>query len=140
MSDRGGCQDRPKPENLWDTLFAADEGQAAARSIEMRVLPRHGRPFLLLPSDNRCATATLALYPAQTPRARAAKILLRWLLKSRVPVGLAKISLRISAENPFVKFLASMANDASGAVPIFGILAGNPASEGQRFLIPVFDP
>ena len=39
-----------------------------------------------------------------------------------------------------VRFLSSLAGAPAGRLPVFGILAGNPMSEGQRLLLLVFDP
>src|SRR5262249_50263134 len=79
------------------------------------------------------------LYPAQTPRARAARALLGGLLRFSAPYGTEHLSLAIPPDDAFVKFLAKLAGAPSGELPRLGILAGNPASAGQRFLVLVFD-
>jgi hypothetical protein len=83
--------------------------------------------------------AALSLYPAQTGRARAAKALLRWLLRASVAVGTQRVSLTISRADPFVEFLASLTGAAGPGVPGLGILAGNPGSPGRRFVVLVLD-
>ena len=125
------------PLNFWEELFVAPEAQAPAIRIEMRLLKKAGRPFLLLPGQPRPAAATMDLYPAQTFRARMARALLRCLLRSSLPLGTQTISLAISPGDPFVKFLSSLTGERGW--PVLGILAGNPASDGQRFLLLVFD-
>ncbi|MCX6926879.1 MAG: hypothetical protein NT154_27285 [Verrucomicrobia bacterium] len=100
---------------------------------------RSGRPFLLLPLQPGPAAGTVALYPAQTSRARMARTLLRWLLRASLPFGTEKVSLAISPADPFVKFLSSLAGAPIEGLPLLGILAGNPHSAGQRFLLLVFD-
>ena len=125
--------------NFWEALFPepAEPGQCAW--VEMRLLHKDGRPFLLLPGQSRPAAATLELYPAQTSRARAARTLLRWLLRASLPLGTAKVALAVSSADLFVKFLAARAGAPTLGVPTLGILAGNPASDGQRLLVLVFD-
>jgi hypothetical protein len=105
----------------------------------MRLVLKRGRPFLLLPEQKSAAVDALNLYPAQSRKAQAAQTLLRWLLKSSLPYSGERLSLAISPDDPFAEFLVSMAGLEKGGVPVFAILAGNPASEGQRFLALVFD-
>jgi hypothetical protein len=127
------------PQNFWEELFPAPTEPGKAVRVEMRLLRRRGRPFLLLPGQPRLAAATMELYPAQTGRARAARTLLRWLLRASLPLGTEKVSLAVSSAEPFVKFLTSLTGEPAGGLPAVGILAGNPMSEGQRLLLLVFD-
>lgn len=105
----------------------------------MRVLRKQGRPFLLLPAQRGPAAAALGLYPAQTAQARAARALLRGLLRAGLPAGTEAVSLTISPSDPFVRFLGSLTGVAQSELPAFGVLAGNPASPGQRFIVLLFD-
>src|ERR1043165_1593238 len=77
----------PAEQNFWDGLFGAKPGPSDGVRVEMRLLKKHGRPLLLLPCHPRAAVATLSLYPAQTPRARAARALLSGLLRFSAPYG-----------------------------------------------------
>ena len=129
----------PTTSHFWEDLFAAPEGQERGVRVKMRLLRKHGRPLLLLPVHPRPAAATMDLYPAQTGRARAARSVLRGLLRASLPVGTERVSLAISPADPFVRFLASLAGEPAPELPGLGILAGNPASDGQRFLLLVFD-
>ena len=129
----------PAPRNSWEDLFAPPERPDQSVRLEMRLLRKGGRPFLLLPCQPRAAAATLDLYPAQTPRARAARSILRCLLRAALPLGTQSIFLSLSPADPFVKFLSSFAGDPAPAAPPLGILAGNPMTDGQRFLLLVFD-
>jgi hypothetical protein len=129
----------PNPQNFWEHLFTTPEGQGQGVRIEMRLLRKAGQPFLLLPGQPRPAAATMALYPAQSGRARLARALLRSLLRASLPLGTETISLAISARDAFVKFLASLAGERGERLPVLGIFAGNPASDSQRFLLLVFD-
>lgn len=126
----------PSPQNFWEDLFAAPAGGAR---IEMRMVRKHGRPLLLLPGQRRAAAVSLSLYPAQTPRARAARTVLLWLLRSALPLGTKRIGFAVAADDPFAGFLCSLAGERPRGLPTLGILAGNPASDGQRFLLLIFD-
>ncbi len=123
------------PLNFWEDLFAA--GQGAILPVEMRLLRKRGRPFLLLPMASRAAAESLQLYPAQTGRARVAKALLHWSLGASLPWGTERVSFAVAGDDLFVRFLMSLSGENS--FPALGILAGNPASDGQRFLLLVFD-
>jgi len=107
--------------------------------VEMRALSKHGRPFLLVPCQPGPAATSLELYPAQTGRARVARSVLRCLLRSAVPLGTKKIRFVVPSEDAFAAFLCSQAGTPKGKLPTLGLLAGNPASDGQRFLLLVFD-
>ena len=65
--------------------------------------------------------------------------MLRWLLRSAVPLGTKKITFTVPSEDAFAAFLCSQAGELKGKLPTLGVLAGNPASDGQRFLLLVFD-
>ena len=129
----------PPPHSFWEDLFAAPEGTGQSIRVEMSLLKKRGQPLLLLPRQARAAAATMDLYPAQTGRARAARMLLRCLLRASLPLATGRIALAISPQDPFVGFLASLAGGREGELPTLGIFAGNPASDGQRFLLLVFN-
>src|SRR5262249_54822080 len=92
----------------------------------------------LLPQSSAAAGITLDLYPAQSFRARAAKSLLWLLIRTGLPAGTERIQLSLSIRDSFLRFLSDQAG-ASGSNPQFGILAGNPAHNTQRFIILLFD-
>ena len=131
----------PAPKNFWELLFAAPVEAGGGQRILMRLLRKGGRPFLLLPMESRAAAATMDLYPAQTSRARVARLALRWLLRAMVAPGAEPVTLAVSPTDAFARWLASMAGEpeSTGRLPIFGLLAGNPMSEGQRLLVLVFN-
>src|SRR6516164_7380777 len=120
--------------NFLERLFGGNAPpDSAGIEVPLRVIKRAGRPFLLLPFHPREAVATLGLYAPQTPRARVARALLRSCLKLGTPWPGQRIRLNIQPNSPFQKFLSSLPGAAPS--PRFGILAGNPASPGQRFLL-----
>ena len=127
------------PQKFWEALFTVPAGPQQGVRVEMRLLKKGGQPLLLLPGQPRPAAATMDLYPAQTRRARAARTLLRWLLRMSLPLGTQRVSLTVSSEDPFARFLSSLAEKPGPGLPPLGILAGNPSSTGQRFLLLVFD-
>jgi hypothetical protein len=65
-------------------------------------------------------------------------MLLRWLLRASLPLGTEQVPLAYSPADPFVAFLAAQAGEPEQGLPVIGILAGNPMSEGQRLLVMVF--
>ena len=119
----------------WRDLFA-DGGDAV---VTLREVRRGGELLLLLPESSALAVKSLALYPAQTAKARAAKALFALALRCGVAPGCEEVSLAISARDPFVAFLARAAGLTDGMVPTFAILAGNARTEGRRFVFLVFD-
>jgi len=130
---------RPSPEQFWEALFSAPAEPGQAVHLQMRLLKKAGRPFLLLPGESRAASATMGLYPAQSARARAARTVLRWLLRASLAPGTERVSLTVSSADPFARHLSSLAGEPTQGLPVLGILAGNPMSAGQRFLLLIFD-
>lgn len=121
----------------WQELFVAGDPPGPVTAVKVRIIRRSGRPFLALPDDSMTAARALALYAAQTRRARAAKSFLALALKLRLPTGLPVLSLSINREEPFAAFLAKTAG--SRGLPRFAILSGNPQAPGRRFIILLFD-
>lgn len=122
--------------DLWNALFSFSESNRM--TLEFRELRKGGRPFLLLPRQIKPAAVTLDLYPAQSFRARAAKFLLRLFVKTGFPIGFGRTSLSVASDDEFLKFL-SVQSGTTSQIPEFGILAGNPAHDTQRFIIVLFD-
>jgi hypothetical protein len=128
----------PDP-NSWQLLFAG--GAAAGEQFEetLRVVNRAGRPFLLLPESPACAARALALYPAQTLKARAAKLFLGLALRTGMAPKFPTESVSVPLEDGFVRFLIESSGQRGVELPWFAILPGNPNTEGQRFVILLFD-
>jgi thymidylate kinase len=140
--DRISSQTKLMPEphaNFLSELFSAEPRQANSLSLEMRLLRKHGRPLLLLPPRGPAAVAALSLYPAQTNRARTLRALFSCALKFGLPLGTESVSISVSPEDPFVKFLSSMAANPARTLPELGMLVGNGAAENQRFILLLFN-
>jgi hypothetical protein len=108
-------------------------------TLTMRVLKKAGEPFLILPSSNQLAAKALALYPAQSGFARAAKSGLRTALRAGFPAGLSNSEIKFSRQDEFPKFLMKLAGVKAESLPEFAILTGNPHAEGRRFIVLLFD-
>ena len=87
----------PEPRPFWEDLFGARADQAGEERVQMQVVNKHKRPFLLLPCQPHAAAVSLSLYPAQTRRARLARALLRCLVSARIPFGTRRISFTVSS-------------------------------------------
>jgi len=122
---------------VWDQMFAGGAGAGPTRSIAMRLVRKRGRPWLLVPAEPRLAVRVLELYPAQSPRARVLRLVLRGALRFGLPFGSKPVSVACAPAGQFVHFLSGL--QPGGDLPDLGILAGNPATPGQRFLLLLFD-
>lgn len=120
----------------WDSLFVAPGAPENSLLRCGTVVRKQGRPLLFLPKPSGAAAATLSLYPAQTAKARFARGLLRVVLRLGLPFGTEPVRLPFSPTDPFVAFLRQCGGIS--AIPEFGILAGNPATLGTRFVLLVF--
>jgi hypothetical protein len=130
----------PDEKPFWQNLFATGTPEAGEIvRVEMRQVRKRGQPLLLLPKEPVLARQVLELYPAQSRTARFARAMLRRAMKKKVRLGTRRVILELSTNDPFIHFVANSARYASGTLPVFGILAGNARSAGQRFIILVFD-
>ena len=122
----------------WQALFAqvaVNEGS----SFLFHAVSRGDKPFLFLPSDNRAAATALEIYPAQTWKARLAKVALEMMLRVGLRPGLRKISLTISNTDPFAAFLRASARVEPGEPFSFAVLTGNPSAPGRRHVFLLFN-
>ncbi len=140
FSDTVARQRMNVPSPFWQLLFAPDASSGLPVAVTMQLLSKRGQPLLLLPRPPRLARIGLELYPAQTPRSRLVRSLAAWVLQARLPVVVKPVEVNLSPEDPFVRWLASRAQVALGGIPQFAVLAGNPNSPGQRFILLLFDP
>ncbi|MGD1018006.1 MAG: hypothetical protein ABSA12_01680 [Verrucomicrobiia bacterium] len=129
------------PNNLpFSGLFALPHGREPSTAVTVRILRKHGEPFLFLPPESRLAVQALALYPAQTSRARWARSLLRAALHAPVRLPLEQARYDVSLADPFVQFICRSAGARTGEYPPVAILAGNAAPAGRRFMLLAFSP
>jgi hypothetical protein len=122
----------------WQQLFARCAPETAGATVVLHMVRRGGEPLLLLPGRGVLAARSLALYPAQTGRARAAKTLLQFALRLGFNPGLEKVRLRVAVNDAFANFLSQTAGQPAGTLPNFAMLAGNPRTPGRRFVLLLF--
>ena len=122
----------------WETLFPPLADASQGTTLNLWLVRKKGEPLLLLPQSPALAAIALSLYPAQTRKAKLA----RWLLKSGLKFAPgfcgARVSLPLSTETPFVRFLKDVAGTDS--TPQLAMLFGNPRAPGRRFIISLFNP
>ena len=128
----------PSTHDDWLDLFARNAPGQARATVALYGLRRGGAPWLLLPSQSLLAARSLALYPAQTGRARAAKMLLQFALRLGLKPRLKKIQLTVAANDAFADYLCGTVRLPAGTLPHFAILAGNPRAPGRRFVLLLF--
>lgn len=127
-----------RPANEWQALFAPCAPESAGATVVLHEVRRGGEPLLLLPARGALAARALALYPAQTARARAAKTLLQFALRLGLKSVLEKVRLPVAGNDGFAKFLSETAGLPAGPLPDFAVLAGNPRAPGRRFVLLLF--
>src|SRR5688572_30745612 len=128
----------PDPSS-WRLLFAGESAAEEQFEETLRVVRRAGRPFLLLPESPKCAARALALYPAQSLKARAAKTVLGLVLRAGMAKKFPAETVAVPLEDGFVRFLIESSGQRGVELPWFAILPGNPNTLGQRFVILLFD-
>lgn len=123
--------------NPWELLFPPDDNPSRSAKLHLRLMRKRGEPLLLLPARNPAAATSLALYPAQSFKARLARTALGTFQNFGIQPGTTPVELRLNPDSPFVKFLCpagSRLEDLNLA-----ILFGNPHTTGRRFVLLVFD-
>src|SRR5438105_14671943 len=110
--------DMQSSPNFWNDLLGT-AGAAASQLVSMRLLRKVGYPFLLLAQSRKAAAATFDLYPAQTPKARAARFLFRRLFGAGLALGTENVSVPISFADPYLNFLSELAGTTANSPPLF---------------------
>ena len=118
----------------WQDLFRTNFPGGSV--VGWRVLRKQGEPLLVIPESGKAAAASLALYPAQTAKARLVRNILRGALKLNLPLPLERAEVRIDFASPFARFLTGQGRTAQ--FPRLGIFAGNPRTVGRRFILLLF--
>jgi hypothetical protein len=121
----------------WEQLFPAPDPGGRTVTLPCRLIRKRGEPLLLLPARGGNVAAALALYPAQTLKARGARALLGWSLRAGLTAGTTPVVVRLAAETPFVRWLGS---HSAGAELRFALFFGNPRAPGRRFILLPFGP
>lgn len=120
----------------WQQLFGTATAGAAADRRRFQLLRRRGEPLLLLPAETALLPDSLALYPAQSWRARWLRKLAGWAVQFHLPGVTEALALPLDPSHSLVKFLAA---GMPGPAPCFAMLLGNPKTAGRRFILLVFD-
>jgi len=121
----------------WETLFPPLADASQGTTLNLWLVRKQGEPLLLLPQSPGLAANALSLYPAQTRKAKLA----RWILKSGLKFAPgfcgARVSLSLSTESPFVRFLKDVAGTDS--TPQLAMLFGNRRAPGRRIILSLFN-
>lgn len=121
------------PLRFW---FRVPFGIVSPDVNSFQLLERHGTPLLYLPLDPLAAERGLELYPAQSRKARLLKAGVRFMFKVRLRMGYMTAQSPI----PHCEALNQLFCELSGcAHPPVAILAGNPKSQGRRFICLIMD-
>ena len=127
-----------EPTSDWRDLFAPCRPETTNVTVTLYVARHQGVPWLILPSAAALAARGLALYPAQSVKARWARQVLRVALQLGLKPGLEKVQLPLATDDAFVNFLRQTAKLKTKQPLRFAVLAGNPQTEGQRFVLLLF--
>lgn len=119
----------------WRQLFR-ESGAPGGVCLDLRILRKSGEPFFILPAKSHLAARALALYPAQTLFARAARATLSTALRARLPLPLERVKINVERDDPFLCFLRKLGSEKN--LTSIAILAGNPRAPGRRFIVLVF--
>lgn len=125
------------PASPWELLFPPPKKAARMRTLNLRLMRKHGEPLLLLPAQSPAADIALSLYPAQSWKAKMARGGLGLLQKAGLLPGTSAVELHFDLDSPFSRFLFPSGLPADG--PTFAMLLGNPYTAGRRFVLLVFD-
>jgi len=128
----------PNADFFWTELFPAVTGNRR-QERRLRVVSKKRRPLLLIPERPAAAAVCLELYPAQRRAARYLRKLLQISFRLGCYPGCPALDLWIATESPLVGFLSTAARMPRGSLPEFGVLAGNSATEGRRYLMLLFN-
>ena len=125
------------PANPWELLFPPPKTAGRTSLLKLRLLRKNGEPLLLLPTQSPAADIALALYPAQSWKAKIARRGLALLQKAGALPGTAPVELQLSLDSPFAQFLCPPGRRVEELT--FAMLLGNPRTAGRRFVLLVFD-
>jgi hypothetical protein len=124
--------------NFWSELFESKGAEDFTQTV--RVINKAGEPWLILPDAPGMAAQALALYPAQTKLAKAARWALGATLKLNLPLGSSRVKVSLTRDDAFARFLCGLVSPGKeNSFPPLAILAGNVRAVGRRFIVLLFD-
>ena len=121
----------------WEALFPAPNRAQDAVELRFRLVRKHGQPLLLVPVNVAVIGEALALYPAQTLKARLARSFLAGCLRAGFPFRTEAMTVRADRRTAFWRFLFPSESPAGGTC--FALLCGNLFVPGWRCILLVFD-
>jgi hypothetical protein len=125
------------PTAPWEALFPAPSRAEDSVELRFRLVRKGAQPLLLLPASGIGLGAALALYPAQTCKAKLARLLLGACLRVGIPFGTEAVTVRGDRQVAFWRFLFQ--GTSPRAESSFALLCGNLRVPGWRFIVLVFD-
>ena len=121
----------------WLSLLGCDGGSTRVDHRDFRMLRRQGEELIYIPNNRSLFLKSLELYQPQTKKARLAIAAVRLCLVAGLAPVLPRIMAPIGRESTLAKFMTKLGG--TGALPDFAVLAGNPRTEGRRFVLLAFD-
>ncbi len=123
---------------FWSELF--ESKGAGDVTLTVRVINKAGEAWLILPESSGMAAQALALYPAQTKLAKAARRALGVALKFNLPLGSSRVVVAVARSDAFARFLSGLVSPGKeNLFPPLAMLAGNSRATGRRFIVLLFD-
>jgi len=123
------------------SLFAGPNMDQESTSVNFswRLICRRNRPFLLLPEDTRPGPASLELYLAQRPLAKALRSLIPLILRTPAAGIFEEINVAADADSTWMRFLKQQAGLATGQLTTPAIKFGGIARRTSRLVMLLCD-
>jgi len=121
---------------VWLPLFADNGASSGFDLRRFRLLRRHGEQLLFLPDKQSLLLGGLPLYQPQTKKARVFLSAIRLCLGAGLAQVLPRVEATINRESTLATFMTRLGG--TGVLPDFAVLAGNPRTEGRRFVLLAF--
>jgi hypothetical protein len=122
-----------------EALFAGSKGPGTALDFEWRLVRRHGRPFLLVPTKGANARVSLTLYSAQRRLAKAYRALFPLLFHSPAARLFKRVRLSANSASDLIQFLAEQAGVPAEQLPAPAIKFGGLDEEKRRLVLLLCD-
>jgi len=121
----------------WIRLFADGSASSGFDVRDFLSLRRHGEDFLFLPTKRSLSLRGLHLYQPQTRTARLGLYAVRSCLAAGFTRFLKKVEAPIGRQSALRQFVTGLSGGEQ--LPEFAVMAGNPRTEGRRFVLLAFD-